>query len=188
MAVSLLRASPAGAGGLLSQPHERLGSDHGAQHVADGRPRPSAIHRRRFSLPHRRALRAEQQPHRRLSAQLHAEPGLGGRAGDHQVRRGRDLLRGLCERSVCGLQQGQPPDRRVRHQRLCPNRREPAVGAGDAVGGLHLHRRSGHVVDGGDLPRRLPGGQDSRPCTGLLHPDSAGRRQPERHPELRHRA
>lgn len=39
----------------------------------------------KVSLPHRRALRADQQPHRRLSAQLHAEPGLGRRAGDYKV-------------------------------------------------------------------------------------------------------
>ena len=37
----------------------------------------------------------------------------------------------------------------------CAAGREPAVGAGDAVGRFHLHRRSGHVVDGRHLPRRL---------------------------------
>ena len=48
---------------------------------------------------------------------------------------------------------------------------EPAVGAGDAVGGLHLYRRSGRMVDGGDLPRRLSGGQTGRPCgTSSFHP------------------
>jgi hypothetical protein len=74
-----------------------------------------------------------------------------------------------------GFRQGQPPHRRVRYQRLRQGWRKPAVGAGDAVGRLHLYRRSGHVVDGGDFPRRLSGGQTGRPCAGLLHPHRAGR-------------
>jgi beta-galactosidase/beta-glucuronidase len=125
-------------------------------------------------LPHRCALRADQQPHRRLSAQLHASPAWDG----EQVIIKFDGVETYFEVYVNGHYVGFSKGSRLTA--------EFDISAYAKVGenllsvrvmqwGLHLYRRSGHVVDGGDLPRRLSGGQTGRPCAGLLHPHRAGR-------------
>ena len=114
---------PPRAGGA-PRGRRRLGHRHGA--VALGarsrrRPRrrgarPADLHERAVPLPHRPAVRARREPHRRPPPHLRP-PRLGRGAGAAALRRRRVGLPGLAERHGGRRRHGQPAGQRVRRHR-----------------------------------------------------------------------